>query len=688
MTQRLRIFISSPSDVADERLRAELIVDKLAQEYGRYFTLESYLWEHEPMLASHHFQDAIDPPSKFDIVIMIVWSRLGVPLPERTDVREYRGIDGRVPVTGTEWEYEDALLAARERGAPDILAFRNAKPASVDALDLQARERAVEQLNALDAFWQRHFADRGIFLAAYTQYQTLEEFASRMEESLRKLIERRIAEAQSAGAPVWSGNPFRGLAAYEFEHAPIFFGRDSMVARAAEQLATNARAGTSFLLISGPSGSGKSSLVRAALVPRLMRPQRISGAAFARRAVMRPSEGGADVFRALADALVRSPAATGVGLPELLSPGQDAARLADYLRSSTANADFVFAGALGRLTEAGRADGHLLAFEQAKLILVVDQIEELFTTAGIGADDQKRFVRLLADLARSGAVWVIATIRADFWHRAAELPDLLNLAQGFGRLDLSAPSPSELAEMIRKPAEAAGLSFEVNSKTGTSLDADIADAAASAVGVLPLLSFTLDELFRRDVLGKQTSLLTFTTYDALGRLEGAIATRADEVLAALPSSVQQALPRVLRMLATATPDAEHVAVARPAPLAAFPPGSDALALVQALTEARLLVASSDGNAPTVRLAHEALISRWSRARLAHPRAARPRDARPHRAAVTALDTSQRLDSPATAAARSRSRQCSRSGPALGRRTRSRHTQVHCHFPAARGCGNG
>ena len=113
MPQRLRIFISSPGDVPDERLRADLVIDKLAQDYSRFFAIDGYRWEHEPMLASGHFQDAVEPPSKFDIVVMILWSRLGTPLPGHTATREYRGIDGRAPVTGTEWEYEDALQAAR-----------------------------------------------------------------------------------------------------------------------------------------------------------------------------------------------------------------------------------------------------------------------------------------------------------------------------------------------------------------------------------------------------------------------------------------------------------------------------------------------------------------------------------------------------------------------------------------------
>ena len=113
------------------------------------------------------------------------------------------------------------------------------------------------------------------------------------------MIERRVKASVGAppsGEPVWLGDPFRGLEAYEFEHAPIFFGRDAQIAKAIEQLARRAEGGTAFLLVSGASGSGKSSLVKAAVVPRLMKPQQVSGAAFVRRAAMRAGAGGPDPF--------------------------------------------------------------------------------------------------------------------------------------------------------------------------------------------------------------------------------------------------------------------------------------------------------------------------------------------------------------------------------------------------------
>ena len=286
--------------------------------------------------------------------------------------------------------------------------------------------------------------------------------------------------------------PFRGLQAYEFEHAAIFFGRDALIAQAARQLATQARAGSAFLLVVGASGSGKSSLVKAALVPRLMKPQRIEGRAFLRRLVFRPSDASADLVLGFVEALARTPVADGVGLGELLAPGQNPKDLATHLRAAIDSPAFLFANALSRVTAAARAAKTIQPHEQANLIVVIDQFEELFTVGAINADDRRAFIHLLAGLARSGVVWLIATMRADFWHRILNEPELLHLTEGAGRLDVAAPSHAEIAEMIRKPAQAAGLRFQVHPETGLALDSILAEHAAAEQGVLPLLSFTLD----------------------------------------------------------------------------------------------------------------------------------------------------------------------------------------------------
>src|SRR5580698_8151997 len=130
--QKLRIFVSSPGDVKAAREIAALTIERLAQEYARFFAVEPYFWDYEAMLAAGQFQDPAEPPSAFDIVVLILWSRLGALLPQRTAVREYYGIDERTPLTGTEWEFEEALKSTTARGAPDLLVYRSLRSASFD----------------------------------------------------------------------------------------------------------------------------------------------------------------------------------------------------------------------------------------------------------------------------------------------------------------------------------------------------------------------------------------------------------------------------------------------------------------------------------------------------------------------------------------------------------------------------
>ena len=235
-------------------------------------------------------------------------------------------------------------------------------------------------------------------------------------------------------------------------------------------------------------------------------------------------------------------------------------------------------------------------------------MEELFTTEEEPAS-REVLVRLLAALAGSGLAWVIATIRSDFFHRCGEVPGFSGLKDGLGSYELLPPSGPEIAQIIREPARAAGLRFEESPDRGR-LDDVLQDAAAADPGSLPLLEFVLDALYEA---GRERRILTFAAYQALGGLEGAIARRADEVVDALPPDIQEELPVVLRALTTVRPGDEAVA-ARPALRAEVTGTPQRLALVEALVAARLLVSDEDAAGHVfVRVAHEALLSRWPRA---------------------------------------------------------------------------
>jgi len=610
MAKPLRVFISSPGDVVPERRRTALVIEKLAKDYSRFFEIKPYLWETEPMLASGHFQDAILPPGDTDILVLILWSRLGTPLPEP----KYRGIDGRTPVTGTEWEFETALAAHQQSGVPDLLAYRKKASPRAEYKSDADLEELRRQLQKFEAFWSRNFVDRGEFRTAFGEFENLDGFEAKLEGDLRRLIERRIAtlrgETDKAASPTWlMGSPFRGLESYRFEHAPIFFGRSEVTKTAVEYLVQNAEARRPFLLVLGASGSGKSSLAQAGIVPALGVSGVLAGVGNWRRAVMRPGGHPGGLFMALATAVVGDDA-----LPELLK-GQDVAALARHLEVAAADPSFPIVSALTAREQAARQKGDFLSFEEVRLVLVVDQLEELFTLGEVTPDQRKAFILCLKGLMDSRRVFVIATMRGDYWHRAAEMPLLVALSEGRGRLDLLAPTQAEITEMIRRPAEVAGLSFETDPRTEIRLDAALAEEAAREPGALPLLSFLLDALYAKDVQESAGSTLRYASVRALGGLKGAIATRAETAFTALPADAQAALPKVLRALVTVSRSGAEPTT-RAVPMARFAEGSPERRVVEAFLDpqVRLLVADGDGNGARVRLAHEALITHWERAR--------------------------------------------------------------------------
>jgi WD40 repeat protein/class 3 adenylate cyclase len=392
-------------------------------------------------------------------------------------------------------------------------------------------------------------------------------------------------------------SPFRGLEVFEFENADLFFGRTRAIAACTERLQQLAAGGKAFLLIYGMSGSGKSSLLRAGLLPSITRAGAMAGITVWRRCLIRPSEG-PDAVAALTTALFREGA-----LPELALE----AEVDDYTLLCRSAPDRALALIRRALDKAAGLAGAARA--QIRLLVAVDQLEELFTTEKQPLA-REALVRLMATLAASDLVWLIATIRSDFFHRCGEIPGFSALKDGLASYELLPPTGPEIAQIIREPARAAGLQLE-ESPTEGRLEDVLQQAALADPGSLPLLEFVLDALFEA---GREKRLLTFADYRALGGLEGAIARRADEVVAALSTEVQDALPSILRAVTTIRPDDSAVAAA-PASRNTFAHTPAQTALLDALIAARLLVSDENiAGQAVVRLAHEALVTRWPRAR--------------------------------------------------------------------------
>lgn len=615
----IRIFISSPGDVADERRRAALVIRRLKRDFARFFDIVPVLWEYEPMLARGTFQDVIVEPASTDIVVLILWSRLGTPLPPQGALREYRGLDGHAPVTGTEWEFENALAAMREHIArhepaiPDILVYKKDVEGIARAKTSSAFSEAMRQMAALEQFWARYFQNpEGYFTLAFNMFTSLDGFERQLEANLRARLHARI-EAENLAPIDWLGDPYLGLKSFEFEHANIFFGRSSAIQEVAETLIQRAGERDAFIMVAGASGCGKSSLVKAGVVPSLMEPGVVSDVQVWRHCTIQPS-GDAS----LADRLT---AALAAALPELSSLGLATDALGQELKAGdilSLRYGLVEAARRGQNPPSGAPGGaqvgeNATGYESAplgRLILIIDQFEELFTDPRITPDDRRWFIKLILKLAESGFVWVIATMRSDFFTQLADYPELHDRCAGNGLYHLLPPRSEEIDQMIRLPAEAAGLSFESDPVSRVALDQEIrADAAADPYS-LPLLEFALDELYRRDVLERRGKILRIATYrDELQRLQGAIAARAETVCNNFsPAMREKALPQILRALVTIGDD--NKPTARFVPQTSLTNTPDKKQIEQALREARLLVVHSQDQVPMIRVAHEALITAW------------------------------------------------------------------------------
>jgi formylglycine-generating enzyme required for sulfatase activity len=576
------------------------------------------MWEREPLVASQHFQDSITLPRETDIVVVILWSRLGVPLP--TD--KFKGPLSGKPVTGTEWEFEDALKSSREQHLPDLLMYRKKVPIIGSLEDEEAVQQQLAQKRLVEDFFKAWFIDQDAqsFTAAYREFSDAVAFEELVETHLRELLRKRLTKPGDEVTPAsirWhQGSPFRGLLSFELEHASLFFGRTRARLELRDQLSRQAARGLAFVLVVGASGSGKSSLVKAGLVADLMLPGMIERVGLVRHALFRPSEADGNLLGKLAEAIISA-------LPELASLKYDVENITELVRSAPGHIKLAITQGLAVAAQ----KGHLTEIAEARLLVIIDQLEEIFTISSVTQEERDAFAAVLQSLAKSGAVWVVATMRSDFFDRLERQHQLVALASGEGTYVLAQPKSSEIAQMIRQPAREAGLTFEIDSTRGIGLDEIIREAASRDSGALPLLSFLLDQLWQRR---SQSGLLTFAAYNELGGLEGALGQRAEQVFAVQGPEVRAALPKLLRSLVSVGEGPQSTPTARTVELEKFLQGTSARALIDAFLDpgARLLVADEDPqsyrlgtNQPAmtrqsrahIRVAHEALLTHWPRA---------------------------------------------------------------------------
>jgi WD40 repeat protein/transcriptional regulator with XRE-family HTH domain len=395
-------------------------------------------------------------------------------------------------------------------------------------------------------------------------------------------------------------SPYRGLAVFEEQDAAFFFGRETATTQVLERMARLSD-GAGLLAVSGASGAGKSSLLRAGVLPRIREAGLVSlpGAESWACLLLTPTHAPLDelalrvaVLAGLDAAAVRRGLDTS---PEGFALTACQAALA-WPRTSARDVK-------GRTAERDQQMPH-------RLLLVVDQFEELFTQC---ADERQRraFITALHAAATAGhgpdrtpAALVVLGVRADFEARCADYRQLADAVQD--RYLVTPMTERQLRMAITEPAKKAG--SEVDDDLVEVLLAEVrtGQPGAFGAGMLPLLSHALDQAWR----GRAGKTLTLADYERTGGIEGAVATSAQRAYDRLTPAQQAAARQVFTRL-TAT-SSEGLDTADRASRAGLTDGKtaaeiqDVEAVLEAFTAERLITLAAD----SVEISHEVLLTAW------------------------------------------------------------------------------
>ena len=572
--------MASPGDVTHERELALTVLDQLPYEpsFRGHITIEPVAWDKKgagaPILANMTPQDSIKlglpAPADCDIVVVIFWARMGTPLPA-----EYAKPDGSRYLSGTEWEYENAIEASEKGDGPAVLLYRRTESVPVDLDDPQLDEKR-KQRELVKRFFDSLVDADGSIKRGYNSYAGPSDFAEALELHLKSIIERliRSPSRHQYSAPqtiplAWPISPFPGLRAFKPADAPIFFGRERETDTLVKRVEENA-----VVAVVGASGSGKSSLVGAGLIPRLL--LTTSNEGWLPITTTPDYLGSGNPFAALAASLLRD-----------IGP-------IEHSQFSTA-----LSNNSGLLSEICRM-ALVKRSSPAKVLLFIDQFEELFTT--VAPSFRQAYVDMLVRTASSDEIRIVLTLRGDFYGKCVELPQLAKLLEE-STYPLSVPGMAALYEMIARPASRADLQFEAD------LAQRILDDTGDEPGSLALMAYTLDELYRLST--KNERLLTHSAYEELGGVQGAIGKRSETIFLNLEELERAALPQVFRELVEV--DERGTATRKRESLSRVAKTEEAASLIKAFTDARLLVQSrGENNEPLVEVAHEALLRSWER----------------------------------------------------------------------------
>lgn len=571
--KKIRIFISSPGDVQQERNIARKVIRELNSIYSKYAEIEVLMWEDFPLTTESTFQEGIDffiKNEQIDFAVFILWSRLGTPL-----CKKFTKPDGSPYHSGTEYEYDLMRDLQRQKGAPRILTYVKTKDIVPTVKTKDELFEFFQQKESVKTFLSEHFYDESTNSNyAYLQFDEQTTFEQNLKNHLKELIRQSIGDVNEIRE--WDGNPYVGLKSFEYEQSSIFYGRRHLVYDVTSQLLENENVKRSLIVI-GESGSGKSSFVKAGLLPFLCRDNKTG------YLIITPSMFGAKLYQGIIDLLVDNYAFLD-GNPFIEDLRTDISENTNFKHLQYA------------LNNTPHQD----------VILYLDQFEELFNDNQISEEERKKVILLLKGIASTQSISIFFSLRSDFYNSFSIYGSLAQLKEMSIVVDIPVIGVDNITEIVNEPAKKACLKWEIDQKGCALNDTIIKDA--SIIKDLPLIEFALSELYN---LRDENDCLTFSAYKQIGRLRGAIVAYANKFYNNLNEEEKHALNEVFGYVISVSTSQQLTYVRKTSLLNELQKDKRHTQLTQKLIDAHIFVTgkSHDGQA-TVSIVHETLIDNW------------------------------------------------------------------------------
>lgn len=578
--KKIRIFISSPGDVQQERLIAKKVIANLNRIYSQYLELETIMWEDLPLEATSSFQDGINyflEKAPIDIAIFILWSRLG-----SNPGQSYRKPDGSEYQSGTEYEFDMMYALWEQTKRPKIMVYVKDAEIQYYGSDLNGIQETLKQKSLLDNFIEENFRDRETGTNyAYWQFDKQQTFEERLKIHLTRIVQDQIGEGVKVKE--WEGNPYVGLRSYEESESNIFCGRQSLIYDIAEHWIQKTDSFTNqTLLVLGESGSGKSSLVKAGVIPYL-RNMSTDKQSYQIKS-MTPSDYRGNVYQGVVSDLLEV-------FPDL---GNNPVST-DLKNGISKDYDFKYL----RFALSHTPTNDITVF-------FFDQFEELFNDYLISEEERKRTLRLIHGLCAMPHLWIIISMRNDFYSRFTAYPEFGALKNESYVVDVPNVSTVDITEIVEIPAKKANLKWEVN-EHGISLSKRLVQEA-SELKDLPLIEFGLSELYK----SRTGDTLTYAAYNDIGQLRGAVTKYADNCYNSLTESETRDFEHLLGAVITVSSQDDNKYVRKTSLIKDVAKTDQQEKLINKLTDAHLFVTSKDAKGDsTITIVHEMLLSSWN-----------------------------------------------------------------------------